>query len=139
MKIDLFYSILGGETLPSNSFVKLFCYGIIITLFSIYLASAFGFSKDTIQIVKPAVADSLKGYNIVSITTVHDSNDKTKDISCSNGFKMINGGCMINDANGDVVLGGSYPINSTSWRCNAKESDPYTGLWNMTAYGVCII
>ena len=88
--------------------------------------------------IEKIISKTLKGYEQVSATSASSSANKVQTVSCTNGNKVVGGGCEINNGDTSLAIAGSYPVNNTSWSCDAREAFVVSASWNLTAYAICL-
>jgi len=81
----------------------------------------------------------LSGLEIVSAVTATDSSTpKSITVTCPAGKRVVGGGARVTGASpGDTGVTEAYPGNPTQWITVARELDPVTGSWTLTAYAFC--
>ena len=82
----------------------------------------------------------LSGLETVSAVTATDSSTpKSVTVTCPTGKRVISGGARVTGASpGDLGVTEAYPPNPTQWITLARELDPVTGSWTLTAYAFCV-
>ena len=88
----------------------------------------------------PQGANGVSGHEIVFATSALD-NDEEKNIvaTCPAGKKVVGGGGYAFNLTypDDVAIVASFPVNSSSWRVVAQETDPYAPGWLLRTYAIC--
>lgn len=84
-------------------------------------------------------ANGISGWESRIITGyISPSSSKSLDVSCTTGKKVLGGGCLIGGYGGNhqIVLEQSYPLNNTTWRCNAYNANAGEDGY-IYAYAIC--
>ena len=77
------------------------------------------------------------GLQRVAATSANNSADKSVSASCPAGKRVLGAGGDINTSNGQILLDGLVP-NNTSVALNAREDETgNTANWSLTAYAIC--
>ena len=77
-------------------------------------------------------------FQYVSTASADTAINKSVTTNCTNGKRIIGGGCRLNTNDTDIHLCGSYPSNNFSaWTCCENEGDASSTSRILTAYAIC--
>lgn len=85
-------------------------------------------------------ADPLPGYQIVSQTSLRNSDDgKSRSASCPGGTRVLGGGAELTGGLGQVVINRMLPGNTSVDATGFEDQDGQSGNWALRTFAVCAV
>jgi hypothetical protein len=93
------------------------------------------------SVIPPVVTGGVAGLEILTTATAIDSSSpKGAIVNCPPPKKVIGGGARATGSGAvDVAVSEAYPSSAASWTALARETDPTTAAWGLTAYAICAL